>query len=141
MIIPLQTLFVEVVGWGWYYVFTLSVSDTLVFPNILEMQCRIGISVCRQIGQLSIRKSTDQGPIFLELLPFIILFGGHCDLYFMVQRLFLLSQIVSYRNTSYRSLKQTAGSRSLNNHSGFTIQFPPLCLTFRSPLQTYKFYT
>ena len=37
-----------------------------------------------------------------------ILFGGPCDLYFMVQRFCLVSLTLSYRKTSYRSLKQTA---------------------------------
>ena len=42
----------------------------------------------------------------------LILFGGHCDLYIMVQRFCLVSLTISNRKTSYRSLKQTAGSTS-----------------------------
>ena len=42
----------------------------------------------------------------------LILFGGHCDLYFMVQWFCLVSLTLSYRKTSYRSLKQTAGLTS-----------------------------
>ena len=41
-----------------------------------------------------------------------ILFGGHCDLYIMVQRFCLISLTISDRKISYRSLKQTAGSTS-----------------------------
>ena len=41
-----------------------------------------------------------------------MLFGGHCDLYIMVQRFCLVSLTISNRKTSYRSLKQTAGSTS-----------------------------
>ena len=40
----------------------------------------------------------------------LILFGGHCDLYIMIQRFCLVSLTISNRKTSYRSLKQTAGS-------------------------------
>ena len=40
----------------------------------------------------------------------LILFGGHFDLYIMVQRFCLVSLTISNRKTSYRSLKQTAGS-------------------------------
>ena len=40
----------------------------------------------------------------------LILFGGHCDLYIMVQRFCLVSLTIANRKTSYRSLKQTAGS-------------------------------
>ena len=43
----------------------------------------------------------------------LILFGGHCDLYIMVQRFCLVSVTISNRKTSYRSLKQTAGSTIL----------------------------
>ena len=39
-------------------------------------------------------------------------FGGHCDLYIMVQRFCLVSLTISNRKTSYRSLTQTAGSTS-----------------------------
>ena len=35
----------------------------------------------------------------------LILFGGRCDLYIMVQRLCLVSLTISNRKTSYRSLK------------------------------------
>ena len=42
----------------------------------------------------------------------LVLFGGHCDLYIMVQRFCLVSLTISNRKTSYRSLKQTAGSTS-----------------------------
>ena len=42
----------------------------------------------------------------------LILFGGHCDLYIMVQRFCLISLTISDRKISYRSLKQTAGSTS-----------------------------
>ena len=42
----------------------------------------------------------------------LILFGGHCDLYIMVQRFCLVSLTISNIKTSYRSLKQTAGSTS-----------------------------
>ena len=42
----------------------------------------------------------------------LILFGGHCDIYIMVQRFCLVSLTISNRKTSYRSLKQTAGSTS-----------------------------
>ena len=42
----------------------------------------------------------------------LILFGGHCDLYIMVQRFCLVSLTISKRKTSYRSLKQTASSTS-----------------------------
>ena len=45
----------------------------------------------------------------------LILSGGHCDLYIMVQRFCLVSLTISNRKTSYRSLTQTAGSTS--NHS------------------------
>ena len=43
---------------------------------------------------------------------YLILFGGHCDLYIMVQRFCLVSLTISNRKTSYRSLMQTAGSTS-----------------------------
>ena len=39
----------------------------------------------------------------------LILFGGQCDLYIMVQRFCLVSLTIHNRKTSYRSLKQTAG--------------------------------
>ena len=42
----------------------------------------------------------------------LILFGGHSDLYIMVQRFCLVSLTIFNRKTSYRSLKQTAGSTS-----------------------------
>ena len=42
----------------------------------------------------------------------IILFGGHYDLYIMVQRFCLVSLTITNRKTSYRSLKQIAGSTS-----------------------------
>ena len=43
----------------------------------------------------------------------LILFGGHCDLYIVVQRFCLVSLTISNnRKTSYGSLKQTAGSTS-----------------------------
>ena len=42
----------------------------------------------------------------------LILFRGHCDLSIMVQRFCLVSLTISNRKTSYRSLKQTAGSTS-----------------------------
>ena len=42
----------------------------------------------------------------------LILFGGHCYLYIMVQRFCLVSMTISYRKTPYRSLKQAAGSTS-----------------------------
>ena len=42
----------------------------------------------------------------------LILFGGPCDLYIMVHRFCLVSLKISKRKTSYRSLKQTAGSTS-----------------------------
>ena len=42
----------------------------------------------------------------------LILFGSHCDLYIMVQRFCLVSLTISNRKTSYRSLKETAGSTS-----------------------------
>ena len=40
----------------------------------------------------------------------LIQFGGHCYLYILVQRFCLVSLTISNRQTSYRSLKQTAGS-------------------------------
>ena len=42
----------------------------------------------------------------------LILFGGHCDLYIMVQRFCLVSLTISNRKISYRSLKLTVGSTS-----------------------------
>ena len=42
----------------------------------------------------------------------LILNGGHCDLYIMVNRFCLVSLTIFIRKTSYGSLKQTAGSTS-----------------------------
>ena len=42
----------------------------------------------------------------------LILFGGHSDLYIMVQRFCLVSLAICNRKISNRSLKQTAGSTS-----------------------------
>ena len=42
----------------------------------------------------------------------LIRFGGHCDLYIMVQRFCCVSLTISNRKTAYRSLKQTVGSTS-----------------------------
>ena len=42
----------------------------------------------------------------------LILCGGHCNLYIMDQRFCFVSLTISNRKTSYRSLKQTAGSTS-----------------------------
>ena len=40
-----------------------------------------------------------------DIVSDLILLGGHCDLYIMVQRFCLVSLTISDRKTSYRSLK------------------------------------
>ena len=63
----------------------------------------------------------------------LILFGGHCDPYIMVQRFCLLSLTISNRKTSYRSLKQTAG---LTSFQWTTILVSYSVLDFFLPLHT-----
>ena len=52
----------------------------------------------------------------------LILFGGQCDLYIMIERFCLVSLTISNRKTSYRSLKANSGldKLSVDNHSSFT---------------------
>ena len=62
----------------------------------------------------------------------LILFGGHCDLYIMVQRFCLVSLTISNRKTSNRSLKQTAARQVVrgqpflykNKEQGTSSRFP-----------------
>ena len=71
----------------------------------------------------------------------LILLGGHCDLYIMVQRFCLVSLTISNRKTSYRSLEQTAGSTSCLWTTILVNTVIPILLHFFtiSPFKVYYF--